>query len=275
MLRRVLRRILTRPSPPRAEPRPAAPPPAAPPGPFVPAWTLADAWHPAFAAAQGDADALLALAEPVHPGLWALPVLRDAACAGLRDEVTRYTAWAAASRVPVVAPNSMNRYGLVLDSNEDPGGRWPLTPLREALAPLTSRLFPELAPLDGHHGFVVRYALDGDRDLGFHADDAEVTMNLCLGGGFSGGDLYFAGRRCMRHHDDPERPGESFTWVHQPGVALLHAGAHRHGARPITRGQRDNLILWMRSGPLRAADAPVLGFDACPPWCGAHHPLAR
>lgn len=267
MLRRALRRILTRPAP------PPGPPP--PPPPFVPAWSLEGAWHPAFDAARGDPEALLALAEPVHPGLWALPVLSEAACAGLRAEVTRHAAWAQASRVRVAAPNSMNRYGLILDSTEDGAGRWPLTPLREALAPLAVRLFPELGPMDAHHGFVVRYTLDGDRDLGFHADDAEVTMNLCLGGGFSGGELYFSGRRCMRHHDDPERPGEAYVWAHRPGVALLHAGAHRHGAHPITAGQRDNLVLWMRSGARRAVDDPALGFDACPPWCGAHQPLAR
>jgi hypothetical protein len=31
-----------------------------------------------------------------------------------------------------------------------------------------------------HHGFVVSYEMGKDVSLGFHVDDAEVTLNLCL-----------------------------------------------------------------------------------------------
>ena len=250
--------------------------------PWVPqhpeAWTLEGAFHTDFVAAGRDPERLVALARPVHPGLWALPVLDPTWCAHHRSEVASYRAWAARARVEVVAPNSMNRYGLVLDSEVDGDAPTPrlldLAPLRVALAPLTARLFPEVGggALDSHHGFVVSYAMNGDVDLSFHADDAEVTLNLCLGGGFEGGELWFEGRRCFSHHDDAARPGEPFTWVHEPGVALLHAGAHRHGARPIRQGSRDNLILWMRAGGLRAASDPALGFEGCPDWCGVRGP---
>jgi hypothetical protein len=242
------------------------------------AWTLEGAFHADFVAAGGDPERLVALARAVHPGLWALPVLDPTWCALHRSQVAAYRAWAARVGVEVSAPNSMNRYGLVLDSVVDGETLTPrlldLAPLRAALAPLTARLFPEVGggALDSHHGFVVSYTMEGDRDLSFHADDAEVTLNLCLGGGFEGGDLWFEGRRCFAHHDDAARPGEPFTWAHTPGVALLHAGAHRHGARPIRHGSRDNLILWMRAGGLRASADPALGFDGCPPWCGAHAP---
>lgn len=274
MIRRFLRRLRGR--------APAPPPPAprvyAPYAPLRPeAWTLDGAFDAAFLAAGGDVDRLLAGATSPHPGLWALRVLDAAWCAALREEVSRYEAWAAANGVHVPAPNTMNRYGLILDSTVGEEALQPplldLAPLRRALMPLTTRLFPEVGggALDAHHGFVVRYALTGDRDLGFHADDAEVTLNVCLGGGFTGGDLWFEGRRCFQHHDDAARPGEPYTWRHAPGLALLHAGAHRHGARPITAGSRDNLILWMRAGGWRAAEDPALGLgDTCPPWCGAH-----
>ena len=262
----------------RARLRPAKPSPRPHvPLPWVPhrpeAWTLA--FHPTFLAAAGDPDRLVALARPVHPGLWILPVLDPVWCEALRDEVVAYRAWAARAGVRVEAPNSMNRYGLILDgAREGDEAQNPplldLAPLRQALLPLTARLFPEVggAALDDHHGFVVSYALEGDRALDFHADDAEVTLNLCLGGGFAGGDLWFEGRRCLRHLDAPTRPEEHVIYAHTPGVALLHAGAHRHGAHAITAGRRENLILWMRAGGLRAAHDPALGFgDACPPWC--------
>ncbi len=250
---------------------------AGPWSPGVPsAWTLDGAFHPDFLAASGDPDRLVALARPVHPGLWALPVLDASWCAALRSEVAAYRSWAARAGVDVRAPNTMNRYGLVLDGaapdDDAPARLIDLTPLRRALTPLTARLFPEVGggALDQHHGFVVAYRMDGDRQLAFHADDAEVTMNLCLGGGFVGGDLWFHGRRCAVHLDDPARAGEPFTWAHEPGVALLHAGANRHGARPLRAGARDALILWMRAGGLRDRGDPALGFSgACPPWCGA------
>lgn len=35
--------------------------------------------------------------------------------------------------------------------------------------------------------------------LGFHVDDSEVTLNVCLGKQFSGGELYFRGIRCENH----------------------------------------------------------------------------
>lgn len=295
MLRRLVRRLL----------RPRATSVGATPSasqrqrsPYVPAhpefWSLDSAFDPDFlaglaglaaGAAGANVERLAALATEVHPDLWALRVLNPAWCEGLRAELALHAAWARASGIVFPPPNSMNRYGVVLDSTptDDGPGRGPergpgrgdaqllpLAPLREALGPLAARLFPELGPLDSHHGFVVHYAMDGDRALGFHADDAEVTLNLCLGGGFEGGDLWFEGRRCAQHHDHPAHPGEPFRWQHQPGVALLHAGGHRHGAHPITRGERQNLILWMRAGALRAVEDPVLGLgDVCPPWCGA------
>ncbi|GMY32351.1 Fe2OG dioxygenase domain-containing protein [Fagus crenata] len=43
--------------------------------------------------------------------------------------------------------------------------------------------FPEVggSTLDSHHGFVVEYGMDRDVELGFHVDDSEVTLNVCLG----------------------------------------------------------------------------------------------
>jgi hypothetical protein len=34
---------------------------------------------------------------------------------------------------------------------------------------------------------------------GFHVDDSEVTLNVCLGEQFYGGDLFFRGVRCDKH----------------------------------------------------------------------------
>jgi len=94
--------------------------------PYAPAhpefWSLDTAFDPDFLAAlaalaaEGEPDRLAALATEVHPDLWALRVLNPAWCEGLRAELALHAAWARASGVVFQPPNSMNRYGLVLDS---------------------------------------------------------------------------------------------------------------------------------------------------------------
>ncbi len=39
----------------------------------------------------------------------------------------------------------------------------------------------------------MQYKLTEDRALDFHYDDSHVTLNVCLGRQFEGGDLYFKG----------------------------------------------------------------------------------
>jgi hypothetical protein len=142
--------------------------------------------------------------------------------------------------------------------------------LRDRLAPRLGELYPGVggASLDGHHSYLVEYGRDLDEDLGFHVDDSEVTLNLCLGDDFSGAELVLLGRRCDAHRQTPVLPGETLEIEHEPGRAVLHAGRHRHRVDPIRRGVRRNLIAWLRSSSYRAA-AEEPGA-ACPPWCGLH-----
>ena len=87
--------------------------------------------------------------------------------------------------------------------------------------------------LDSHHGFIVQYKMGEDLNLGFHYDESEVTLNVCLGRSFVGGSLYFRGRLM-----EPETHGEYFEYQHIPGRAALHLGKHRHGALSILSGER-------------------------------------
>ena len=154
----------------------------------------------------------------------------------------------------------MNRYGLILS---DLGFGSLLCELSEALvAPLGCRLFPEwVAPEDcsEQYGFSVDYSLGGDRELSEHSDTANLTLNVCLGREFSGGDLYFKGVRFTPSADRTERDYVE----HRPGWALLHLGGHVHCATPLHSGERVNLILWCqgRHGTVRIR--PVAG-KLCP-----------
>lgn len=113
-----------------------------------------------------------------------------------------------------------------------------------------------------HHAFVVAYAIGKDVDLSFHVDSSDVTLNVCLGKKFNGGELFFRGVRCSAHQNTPARPFELFTYKHRPGRALLHRGRHRHGAHAIRDGERFNLILWCRA-PKGALSSEQESHFAC------------
>lgn len=202
----------------------------------------------------------------VHPGVFVVRLLRPDACRRLVAAIDERRERALASGLATSPPNSMHDHGFVLDAI----GFGPLlSDLRaRRVAPIAAVCFPEFggAHLDAHHGYVVEYARDRDEDLGFHADDSEVTLNLCLGDEFQGAELTMMGLRCDLHRQSPVRADETFEIVHEPGVAVLHAGRHRHRVEPIRRGRRRNLILWCRDSsrrdPRTATATPV-----CPPWC--------
>ncbi len=195
----------------------------------------------------------------VGPRVYQLPVLRPEACA-------RFLAWVDERQARLTeradAPNSMHEHGVNLTALG-------LAPLLDAiharLAPVARRLLPEFAPyaLDTHHSYLVDYSRDTDEELGFHVDDSEVTINLCLGDHFRGAELVMMGLRCDLHRQTAVRPSEEIEVVHSIGHAVLHAGRHRHRVDPIRSGRRRNLIIWSRSSMLRSAPQPL----ACTPWC--------
>lgn len=65
------------------------------------------------------------------------------------------------------------------------------------LMPIAHLLYPEWVKegLDSHKAFIVKYAIGDDVELSYHFDNAEVTLNVCLGRTFHGGALYFGPMR--------------------------------------------------------------------------------
>lgn len=197
------------------------------------------------------------------PGVLGFPLLSPEICAALLEELAHLERWASARGLSITRPNSMNRYGLILDDVGYAGALDAM--MRTIVAPLAARVHPGLGALVDHHGFLVEYAPQKDLDLDLHVDDAEVTLNVCLGETFTRGALGFSGVRCSDHVSTIAKKHEIFDVDHRPGWALLHHGRHRHFAHPLESGHRVNLILWCR-----AAERPALrpGEAPCPPWCG-------
>jgi hypothetical protein len=229
-----------------------------------------DFFAPAFwrAAHQRGPAGLRVFAEPIHPGVYAFDMLTPRFCREMLQELDHFEKWMAQEDLPVIRPNTMNNYGAVLDTF----GFAPMLDqlMRVCVSPFASLLYPEVGggSLDGHHGFIVEYALGKDVDLGFHVDVSEVTLNVCLGEQFSGGTLYFEGVRCGLCQQTEPLPGESFEVEHSPGRAILHRGNHRHGANPIAAGRRLNLILWCYSSNFDRRQSR----EHRPEWCNYPSP---
>ncbi|XP_048467178.1 2-oxoglutarate and iron-dependent oxygenase domain-containing protein 2 isoform X3 [Rhincodon typus] len=124
--------------------------------------------------------------------VYSIPVFTEEFCGQLIGELENFEQ----SEMPKGRPNTMNNYGVLL--NELGFDETFITPLREDyLQPITSLLYPDYGGcwLDSHKAFVVKYAVNQDRDLSFHYDNAEVTLNVSLGKDFSEGNLYFGDMR--------------------------------------------------------------------------------
>ncbi|XP_057477889.1 LOW QUALITY PROTEIN: 2-oxoglutarate and iron-dependent oxygenase domain-containing protein CP2-like [Actinidia eriantha] len=204
------------------------------------------------------------MTEP-SPGVFAFEMLQPHFCGLLLSEVENFEKWVHETKFRIMRPNTMNKHGAVLD---DFGLETMLDKLMEEfIRPLSKAFFPEVggSTLDTHHGFVVEYGMDRDVDLGFHVDDSEVTLNVCLGKQFSGGELFFRGIRCEKHVNTETQSEEIFDYSHVPGRAILHRGRHRHGARATTSGHRINLLLWCRSSVFRELRKYQKDFSG---WCG-------
>ena len=148
-------------------------------------------------------------------------------------------------------PNSMNRYGVVV--NEIGLERMIDSLQTRVLSPISEALFPSQGGgcLDGHHSFIVRYKQGEDLGLDMHTDDSDVTFNVCLGKeGFTAAGLTFCGVLGGESHRKL-----SLVYKHVVGRCVVHLGAHRHGADDIGMGERLNLIVWNHSSLYRSTDA--------------------
>ena len=234
----------------------------------------------ALAAAAGDGD--WGVVDEHGGQIFSFPLLKERFCRDLGEEFAHYLAFRAA----YVAESGGER--------EPPGTLRERLTLAEvglaslegfflgALQSLIAALFPgPVGAVDHAHGYTVGYGAAEDparnvtrKALIPHTDDAEVTLNVCLADGFTGGQLKFHGLRApttVHPMDLPNR--DEFAYTHRLGRAVLHRGAHFHEVQDVDAGHRHVLICWFKSwASYRAAHCPCcLKFrrDVCvcsPSW---------
>lgn len=184
------------------------------------------------------------------PEVYSLPFFNIDFCSKLTDETEHFISYALENDVPIHRPNSMNRYGLVLNLI---GMKETLTSLQQNHILPVSRF---LYRLEGshfttdHHTFIVSYEPSKDRLLDMHTDDSDVTWNVCLGKeGFVGSGLTFCGKIAEANHR--KLTGH---YSHMIGRAVVHLGSQRHGADVIVSGERHNMIMWCKNEAYRNSD---------------------
>merc|ERR1719334_1579450 len=121
-------------------------------------------------------------------------MLREEACYMLMEELDHFKA----SGLSFSQPNSMNRHGMLL---EELGMENFIKKLTDTIEPVARQLYPDLVGstgLDSCRAFTVDYnaveepgAVEPDRELATHFDNAEVTLNISLTTGHEEGELYF------------------------------------------------------------------------------------
>ena len=130
------------------------------------------------------------------------------------------------------------------------------------------------------HAFVVRYSEHAQRGLDLHHDASEVTLNVCLERREGADERLADGAAPVAHaaaaaataahaHEpshlqfcgfvgDAAHRRATLRLRHAVGRAIVHLGAHRHGASELERGTRQNLIVWGRR------QRPAAGADGTP-----------
>jgi len=137
-----------------------------------------------------------------------------------------------------------------------------LDTLRDVIIdPLSKTLFPEVDdPNSRSHfrfGFILGYSdkpgdnLISRKALDAHTDDAEVTLTVCLGREYQGGEVSL---RYLR--DDPDEGKEQTRFKMKTGEASLFLGQQLHQVSEVTGGERYIFVVWFRRHEYRAAHCP-------------------
>jgi hypothetical protein len=190
------------------------------------------------AISKNDLDKIKGMTEPLGLEVFKIKFFSLDYCSKLLEELANFEKVAKNELgLTIKRPNSMNNYGLILDDI----GFFSLIEelISSFVMPLCRVYFPDEKPFnfENHHSFIVSYKIGEDLDLANHIDDSDVTVNICLGKEFEGGQLTFYGTK-------PD--GSPMSYSHEPGTAVIHLGKNWHEAQKITSGERTNLIIWCK-----------------------------
>lgn len=184
----------------------------------------------------------------VHAECFEVPVFTKAFCAKLVAEIEHFKG--IEPPLPHQWPNNMNRNGCIL--NEIGMGPFMDRLIYLYLGPLSKAVYGRFLKdgFEAHHSFIVAYSMGGDKGLGVHDDNSEVTINIALRDDFEGASL------ALYHHARTAHPQldakDQYLWKVGAGTMLFHPGEMLHEVLPLQAGRRMGLIIWLRSTKWRS-----------------------
>ena len=179
----------------------------------------------------------------VSPGVYQFQFFNPDRLADLRAYLE--DVWDA--QIPMRPPYGivLNRRGAMLDRRSEgylaaPGFQAFYNELLDTyMRPIARLLFPEIMGYDTQtFGFSIFYEPNSDTSLRAHTDASAVTLNINLnlpGEAFTGSEVNFF---------NPDT-GQTKALKFRPGTAMIHRGNVPHAAKPITSGERTNIVLWL------------------------------
>ncbi len=188
-------------------------------------------------------DAVADLFEEVFPGVFKAQFFDPAKLGELRAYMERV----ADSGIPLRPPYGLvlNRGGGMLDPRSEGYLAAPTFQhfyrdlMDHFMRPIARLLFPDIYGYDSQtFGFSIQWQAGGDKDLRAHTDASSVTLNINLN---LPGEEYEGS--AVRFIDPIAKKAADLTF--EPGMALIHHGSAMHASKPIKKGERHNLVLWL------------------------------
>ena len=199
-------------------------------------------------------------------GIWLFRVFSSELCENLLSESENYIQQSLFSKnsglLPIKRPNSMNSYGLVLNTIGMKKS-WTYF-IQQIIKPLSDVLLMDYLNDDNkeylftnHHTFIIRYKQGEDINLDTHIDASKVTLNVCIGNekeGFEGALVYFheleSGENNKELYQSPH-PDDNckhcqYRLLHKIGFGVLHVGHYIHGTTTLQKGERSNVVIWCK-----------------------------
>lgn len=179
-----------------------------------------------------------------------MPFLSDEQCKGMAKQVLDH-------RYTNKHESSMQKH--TVDVTSFLGGF--LKDTVETLTPTINNLFyfeqPNTYSLYTAHSIIYSATEEGEKQLGIHVDDSDITVNITLmTEDLRGSELGFwdsteyGNDFCLQHFEKVKqnlsRQTRNNTLNPQVGWCLIHRGDHPHCTFSIQRGKRMALILWLK-----------------------------
>jgi len=232
---------------------------------YVPKMTLPEKeriFSPELLNAARNSEDIPKVLKEVEDRVYTFPIFTPEFCEQLLDQVQHFADWKKeASTAGRPGTEDLSGRMCIVDQMGEVGEKL-LDYLRDEIVdPLSKTLYPEVDDPNSkssyRYGFILGYSNKPGEEhvsrkaLEAHTDDSEVTLTVCLGRDYEGGEV------TLKHLRSHPNEGETQSSIKmKTGEATLVLGQQMHEVQEITNGERYIFVIWFRREKYRAAHCP-------------------